>query len=96
MMSYFTLIKANFRSKKGTFIGVGILIFIITVCLCAVINIFENASGFEERELERIGFGDITYWVADSGDSEQLKAQIEALDEVRRWSCSRSCSSHTV
>lgn len=83
-MSYFTLIKANFRSKKGTFIGVGILIFIITVCLCAVINIFENASDFEERELERIGFGDITYWVVDSADSERLKAQIEALDEVEK------------
>lgn len=83
-MSYFTLIKANFRSKKGTFIGVGILIFIITVCLCAVINIFENASDFEERELERIGFGDITYWEVDSVDSERLKAQIEALDEVEK------------
>lgn len=83
-MSYFTLIKANFRSKKGTFIGVGILIFIITVCLCAVINIFENASDFEERELERIGFGDITYWVADSADPGRLKTQIEALDEVEK------------
>ena len=83
-MRYFTLIKANFRSKKGTFIGVGILIFIITVCLCAVINIFENASDFEERELERIGYGDISYWVADSSDVERLKAQIEALDEVEK------------
>ena len=83
-MRYFTLIKANFRSKKGTFIGVGILIFIITVCLCAVINIFENASDFEERELERIGYGDISYWVADSGDAQRLKAQIEALDEVEK------------
>lgn len=83
-MKFFTLVKANFRSKKGTFIGVGILIFIITVCLCAVINIFENASDFEERELERIGFGDITCWVADSVDSERLKSQIEALDEVEK------------
>lgn len=83
-MSYFTLIKANFRSKKGTFIGVGILIFIITVCLCAVINIFENASDFEERELERTGYGDITYWVEDSVDPERLKSQIEALDEVKK------------
>lgn len=83
-MSYFTLIKANLRSKKGTFIGVGILIFIITVCMCAVINIFENASDFEERELERIGYGDITCWVADSVDPEQLKAQIEELDEVEK------------
>lgn len=83
-MNYITLVKANFRSKKGTFIGVGILIFIITVCLCAVINIFKNASDFEERELERIGYGDITYWVSDSHDAEQLRAQIESLDDVEK------------
>lgn len=83
-MNYVTLVKANFRSKKGTFIGVCILIFIITVCLCAVINIFENASNFEERELERIGYGDITYWVSDSHDAEQLRAQIENLDDVEK------------
>lgn len=83
-MNYFTLVKANFRSKKGTFIGVGTLIFIITVCLCAVINIFENAGDFEARELERIGFGDITYWISESHDTEQLRAQIEAVDGVEK------------
>lgn len=83
-MNYYTLIRTNFRSKKGTFIGVGILIFIITVCMCAVINVFVNASDFEERELERIGYGDITYWVRDSVDIEGLKAQVEALEDVEK------------
>lgn len=83
-MNYYTLIRANFRSKRGTFIGVGILIFIITVCMCAVINIFVNASDFEERELERMGYGDITYWVSDSADIEGLKAQVEALEDVEK------------
>lgn len=83
-MNYFTLVKANFRSKKGTFIGVAILLFIITVCLCAVINIFENASDFEERELNRIGYGDITYWISDSRDTDRLRAQIESLDAVEK------------
>lgn len=83
-MNYLTLIRANFRSKKGVFISVGILSFIITVCLCAVINIFENASRFEERELDRTGFGDITYWIAGSADAERLKAQVEALEEVEK------------
>lgn len=83
-MNYYTLIRANFRSKKGTFIGVGILIFVITVCMCAVINIFVNASDFEERELDRIGYGDITYWVRESADIEGLKAQVEALEDVEK------------
>ena len=83
-MNYFTLIRANLRSKKGTYIGVGILIFIITVCMCAVINIFVNASDFEERELDRIGYGDITYWVRESADIEGLKAQVEALEDVEK------------
>lgn len=83
-MNYVTLIKANFRSKKGVFTGVGVLIFVITVCLCAVINIFVNAGGFEERELDRTGYGDITYWVTDSADIKELMEQIEALDEVER------------
>lgn len=83
-MRYFTLVKANMKRQKGSFTGILLLIFIITVSLCAVLTIWNNAHAYEEEQIDRIGYGDITEWVLAGSDEERLTEQILALDAVEK------------
>ena len=81
-MKYFTLLKANIKSQKGSFIGISLLMFIITVSLLAVLTIWKNANDYEEEQLLRTGYGDITSWIGGKDNIEDLRGQIEALSDV--------------
>ena len=83
-MRYLTLVKANIRRQKGSFIGILLLIFIITVSLGAVLTIWGNAHRYVEEEFDRIGYGDLTAWVLDSQDVDALTEQLRAADEVEK------------
>lgn len=81
-MKYFTLVKKNIKRQWGNFIGILVLIFIITVSLCAVLAIWNNANAYEKEQIERIGYGDITVWVGEGTDLEALEHRISELEEV--------------
>ncbi|MCM1263317.1 MAG: hypothetical protein NC313_11420 [Butyrivibrio sp.] len=85
-MKYFTLLKANIKSQKGSFIGIFMLIFIITVSLCAVLSIWRNSGIYEAEQIERVGFGDITFWITqlneNSEEMEGLLNRIREIDDV--------------
>ena len=83
-MKYFSLVRADIKSAKGSFIGILTLVFMITLSLCAVISIWLNANDYEIERIESVGYGDLTYWVADVADMETLLGQIEAIDEVEK------------
>lgn len=81
---YKTLLLADIKSQKGSFIGILVLVFMITISLCAVLSIWENANTYEKDRINGIGFGDVSYWVTGITDDESgsLMNQIRALDEV--------------
>lgn len=81
-MKYLTLLKANIKSQRGSFIGISIIIFIITISLCAVLSIRMNANAYEAEQIERIGYGDMTYWIMNVPDREKLLEQIDRIEEV--------------
>lgn len=75
-MRNFTMLKANIKQQKSSFIGVFILMMIVTGSLCAVINIWHNANTYETQEMERIGFGDVTSWMASADHIEEAKEDL--------------------
>lgn len=83
-MKYFTLLKANIKSQKGSFIGISLLMFIITISLLAVLTIWKNAAEHEQEELWRTGYGDITCWMTGEADIEKLRGQISDLKDVEK------------
>lgn len=84
-MKYLTLLKANVKRQKGSFIGVFILIFIITVSLCTVLTIWRNSSTYEEEQINRLGFGDVTSWLyGKREEADALLTQIKSIDEVEK------------
>lgn len=80
-MKYMTLLKANIKRQKGSFIGVFILIFIITVLLCAVLTIWRNSSAYEEEQIDRIGYGDVTSWVV--GGKEEIASLVTQIEGTK-------------
>lgn len=81
-MKYITLLKANCKSQKGSLIGIWSLIFIITLSLCAVLSIWKNANAYELEQIDRIGYGDITWWISETADIDELMMQIQEVDAV--------------
>ena len=81
-MRYVTLLKANIKKQTGSFFGIFILIFIITVSLCGVLAIWSNSRNYVSKQMDRVGFGDITSWVLGRDTTDNLKEQIEGVEET--------------
>lgn len=81
-MKYLTLLKANIKSQKSSFIGILTLVFIITVSILAVLSIWINANVYENEQIDRLGYGDITYWIDEIPDREKLLEKIEDIEEI--------------
>lgn len=83
-MRDFTLIKANIKRQKGSFIGVFLLIWIISISLCAILSVWGNANDYVSQEIDRIGYGTFTCWVENVTDMDALQQQVEALSDVEK------------
>lgn len=81
-MKYLTFIKANIKSQRGSFAGILVLMFFITVFLCAVLSIWQNTTAYETERLDRVGYGDLTWWTVRIPDEDSLIGQIEAVSDV--------------
>lgn len=56
-----------------------ILVFIITMALCAVLAVGQNSRVYESEQLDRVGYGDVTSWIIEQPGVEELIDQIEEL-----------------
>lgn len=83
-MRDFTLIKANIRRQKGSFIGVFLLIWIISISLCAILSVWGNANNYVSQEIDRIGYGTFTCWAENVMDMDVVQQQVEALSDVEK------------
>lgn len=81
----FTIFKANLKRQKGSFTGVLILVFIVSVSLCAVITIWQNSKNYEEKILKECGYKDMAFWLYKGLDGEASRKEcIDRLcDDVR-------------
>ncbi len=77
------LLRANMKSQKSSFIGILALMFIITISLLAVLSIWINANDYENEQIDRLGYGDITYWI-ETVDIEPLLSEVNAVAEVEK------------
>ena len=79
-----TLLKANIKRHKGTLSGIFILTFLAAAALGTVLTIWANSERYIQNELARAGFGELTAWVVNLPQTEDLQSSIEALDEIGR------------
>ncbi len=76
------IIRAGMKRHKGSFLGIGILLFLTALCLTTVLMLSLVGNRYIWEEMERAGFGDLTAWVSDLSDEEFLLESIREQDGV--------------
>lgn len=76
------LIRKGIKKHFGTLFAITILLFLIFSLSSLAITIYQNAGNYVEQELDRLGYGDITAWVSEVNNLEDLKTEIERVESV--------------
>ena len=79
-MDIITILKANIRHQKSSFIGILILMFIVSLSMTAVLTVSINSQKSDEEALEHVGFGDMMV-VMDHMGQEEGKELIQKVQE---------------
>lgn len=83
-MEILTVLKANIRRKKGSFIGIIVLMLIISMALTAFLSIKQNCTESIKNALEYAGAPDITVYISGNNRSDELIEALETHEFVDR------------
>lgn len=85
-LRFILLFKKGLMKHKGSFLGIFILFFVISLSLVTALHISINSSQYISSEMDRLGYGDMTVWVQQNNElsriSEDLK-DIESVEDVK-------------
>ena len=76
-MDILTLLKANIRYRKGSFISVLLLTFIISLCLTTIISINHNIAERAQDSLEKNQVGDLVTVIWDVKCTNTMLSKVE-------------------
>ena len=76
-MEIFTLLKANIRYKKGSFISIVLLMIIIAMSLTTILSVKENCKNSHETALDEVNAGNITTFISTRRLTEELIHSVE-------------------
>lgn len=92
-MAIWNLIKANIKSKKENFIGIAILVAVITCMLATTISVNVCLDSQYDNAIERTNTGDIVYFYdtynLDTGMLNKITSMNE-VEKVQQIPCIRS------
>lgn len=83
-MEILTLLKANIRHKKGSFLSIIILMIIISMSFTAIISVKDNCKTSIENALESVDAGDLTVYFANSKLTDDLLNSVENHSDVKK------------
>ncbi len=88
-MIYATLLRTNWRRHRGGLIGIFILVAVICLSMALVLALWANSGRYVRREMERLGYGDLTVWVSGVPDLDALEREVSAATDVEQTSVQR-------
>ena len=83
-MEILTLLKANIKHKKGAFISISVLMFIITLSLIIVISNNDNISNNLEKSLNAVDTGDFISFISSSQYTKEIQDKLITDKNVER------------
>lgn len=86
-MKYLTLIKANIKRQKGSFIGILVMMMIISISISSIISVNINSDARFDEAVEEVGIGDMVCWTLDKNLNEpieNLAEKAEKLEDVEK------------
>ncbi len=83
-MEILTLLKANIRRKKGTFISIMLLTTIIVTIITAVFSVRENYDNALDNALEYVDSGEINAYIKTDILTDELRKSVENSELVEK------------
>lgn len=83
-MALFTLIKANMKYKKGSFISVFLLIFIIATTLITFISSNSNIETRVDESMDAVGIGDLVAISNEYKLTNEILSDVESNENVEK------------
>lgn len=83
-MEILTLLKANIKHKKGSFISIILLMIIISMSLMSILSVRDNSMQSVKNAYEQSGAGDIVGFITAAQLTENLLQSVENHELVGR------------
>lgn len=81
-MEILTLIKSNFKHKKGNFISIFILIFIISMSVTSILSVLTNQGDRYEKAMDHVNAGDIFLFILPDLFTDEMKNEMLGCESV--------------
>ncbi|MCI6190608.1 MAG: hypothetical protein MR691_11825, partial [Clostridium sp.] len=81
-MEIFTLLKSNFKHKKGSSISVIILMTIISLALSTILSVDKNISSRYDEAIKNIKVGDLNFFISDLNDVDSITSKVKNNENV--------------
>lgn len=95
-MEILTLLKANIRRKKETFISILLLTAIVTAMTTSIISVRDNYQTATQNAFEKSDSGDIVALITTNNLTDKLKENIENSTLVERVNYYESIVAHRI
>ncbi|MCI2113410.1 MAG: ABC transporter permease [Ruminococcus sp.] len=82
-MEILTLLKANIRHKKGSFISIILLMIIISMSLTTVLSVKDNCKTSIENALKQANAADLTVYISDRKLTDELMSDVQSHNLVK-------------
>lgn len=76
------IFRAGIKRHRGSLLGITILLFLTALSLCTVLTVYLLGNRYIQEEIQRTGFGDLTAWVSNVPDIDELTQSIRMEDGV--------------
>ena len=83
-MEILTLLKANIRRKKGTFISIMLLTTIIVTIITVVFSVRDNYDNALDNALEYVDSGEINAYIKTDILTDELRKSVENSSLVEK------------
>jgi ABC-type antimicrobial peptide transport system permease subunit len=84
-MAIFEIVRANIRSKKGNFISIFILLFIIVVALATIISTQSDYKNKIDESCDYSSVADITSFISGKKITNEMKDGIGQMEQVKSY-----------
>ena len=86
-MEILTLLKANMKRKKGTFVGILLLTAIIVAMMSSIFSVRDNYHAGMQRAFSESASGDIVTYINPENLTEEVRASVESNALVDHVDC---------
>lgn len=83
-MGFSILLRRGSKRQRGALTGIVILLCVVCFALNMALMVSTNAGSYVHSEMTRMGFGDLTAWVAQVPDTDGLTPQLAQAQGVER------------